>query len=1416
MFKKLVSLSLLLVNGHVERNTNNSQHVCQTIASKISSTSSVYYPGGKVYDSDIFHWVSSSTQQSACSVEPGSARDVGRILQILGANRTPFGVKSGGHMANPGFSSTPGVEIALSQLNQIKYDPTTRTVEFGPGVVFDDVYTALEPYNMSVVGARVSGVGVGGFLLGGGYSWKTNAYGLGVDNIIAYELAKPDGDVVRVTESSDPDLFFGLKGGFNNFGIVTCFTMRALPQPSIWVYIPFTQQNTNDSFSPKAGTIDYPASSVSDVTKAIIEFSANNNDPKANSAFSYSFVNGQAWILYYDCPSPPPGLFDDFLKIPASSNSVHKWFLTDFIKATNLNALTGFRGIFHTVPLLRHSPSVMAAILNETKLETCTILQEKLGPTPVGLIEHFSVPDASYDERISEHGLVTGCPLLEQLEKWIIDNSVPIFLLLGPAATGKSTVARGFVHTSAVQVHYPVISFCFNRDDSRRSDFYRVIPTLARQLRCMKHPGLKDTIDNLLEMDPLIWSRPLGKQYSELVIKPIHKSFAKGLSPSMLYIILLDGLDACRDHTIVKRFFSEIEPIISDGSCHSRIKILCISRSDPSILSAFRSVIDHCQYFFTRLDEGAGMFRYAIDKTEQQATKAHQDSMSTLHDAKQMAERNLGRRSRSCLPPILWVSVACSVACLAIVIHVLRTPYWSFGHARIASPLAGLPPAPEFFFGRDELMNRIIAFVKKKVRKGTHQRKHLALYGAIKSGKSTTARMFVNLEEVARMFGRSRHWIRCQSVANVDAMLHALAKSLSIETGTNSTLMDSIIEHLDGNRLTVLIILDDYERPESEDEVEKLKDALGRLGQCQSANVYILLTTRNLPLPEGVAWTHFLVEPLSLDATIVMFRSISGHTEDSDEEITELAKSLGCLPFSISIAARERQTGLRPSEFLTLLESGQDKRLGRIDDVVRISLSRPRFTSNPEALTFLCILARLPRGVRFDNLDAIAPLIDNVIDAWRTIQGSGHTRQDTDNFVVLETLTRSYIARHQDLDARHLYALRQHYFQICEDAGHELGSEKFKYASKVLALEEENAQAVLLDALQTEPSTDVLRAVVGYANFLYGDAPNIQVTAKALDVIKENPSLDADGVLLPQCLFSHGRLLHRLDKYHEAGEAFSKAEKVLNVTENRQLGRIYLMQGQVNRLVGNQTLALEFYTKAHEWFETAGNHAGVSESLQSIALMALKEGDTQRAIELLDHAKDKCDKLQPCVAFIGFYTGWVLRVTNSTYSASLLLSAGEAFEKYGTRYMTALCMYQRAIALSWSGQHDEAEKTFQRAYQVFDELKNLAQMGYTLDHLVDLELKRRNFKQALQYNGEARFIFETIENPIEVADCYISRGSVLARMRRFDDARDAYNNARITAMQQCNNNTNLMQIIDEDVKELNQMAASSWRWFLPW
>jgi len=89
-------------------------------------------------------------------------------IKILGSYRTPFAVKGGGHTTNPGFSSTPGVQIALSRFNRTKVNAGNRTVDVGPGLIWDEVYAALAPFGMSVVGGRIPGVGVAGLTLGGG------------------------------------------------------------------------------------------------------------------------------------------------------------------------------------------------------------------------------------------------------------------------------------------------------------------------------------------------------------------------------------------------------------------------------------------------------------------------------------------------------------------------------------------------------------------------------------------------------------------------------------------------------------------------------------------------------------------------------------------------------------------------------------------------------------------------------------------------------------------------------------------------------------------------------------------------------------------------------------------------------------------------------------------------------------------------------------------------------------------------------------------------------------------------------------------------------------------------------------------------------------------------------------------------
>ena len=109
-------------------------------------------------------------------------------MKIIGKDRVPFAIEGGGHSINLGFSSTLGVHISMKRLNTVKYYASTNSVNLGAGLIWDDVYQALQPYGVSVVGSRINGVGVAGFLLGGGYSYKSNQFGLGIDNILEYEV----------------------------------------------------------------------------------------------------------------------------------------------------------------------------------------------------------------------------------------------------------------------------------------------------------------------------------------------------------------------------------------------------------------------------------------------------------------------------------------------------------------------------------------------------------------------------------------------------------------------------------------------------------------------------------------------------------------------------------------------------------------------------------------------------------------------------------------------------------------------------------------------------------------------------------------------------------------------------------------------------------------------------------------------------------------------------------------------------------------------------------------------------------------------------------------------------------------------------------------------------------------------------
>ncbi|ORY10764.1 hypothetical protein BCR34DRAFT_341023 [Clohesyomyces aquaticus] len=156
-----------------------------------------------------------------------------------------FAIRSGGHSPVSGAASIHnGVLIDLSLLCDVTPAEDGSIVAIGAGAKWKHVSQALDEKGLAVVGGRNSDVGVGGLTLGGGLSFFSPRFGLVCNNIISYEIVIASGSVITASESSNPQLWRALKGGSNNFGIVTRFTARSFPSTNIWsgfLYFPSSQ-----------------------------------------------------------------------------------------------------------------------------------------------------------------------------------------------------------------------------------------------------------------------------------------------------------------------------------------------------------------------------------------------------------------------------------------------------------------------------------------------------------------------------------------------------------------------------------------------------------------------------------------------------------------------------------------------------------------------------------------------------------------------------------------------------------------------------------------------------------------------------------------------------------------------------------------------------------------------------------------------------------------------------------------------------------------------------------------------------------------------------------------------------------------------------------------------------------------------
>jgi FAD/FMN-containing dehydrogenase len=145
----------------------------------------------------------------------------------------PLAVRSGGH-SFPGFSSTEGgIVIDLTAMKQMTIDPVRRVARVQPGLTWEEYAKVAAVHGLATTSGDVPTVGIGGLTLGGGIGWMVRKYGLTIDHLLSVELVTADGRLIRASADEHADLFWALRGGGGNFGVVTSFEFRLEPAPMI-------------------------------------------------------------------------------------------------------------------------------------------------------------------------------------------------------------------------------------------------------------------------------------------------------------------------------------------------------------------------------------------------------------------------------------------------------------------------------------------------------------------------------------------------------------------------------------------------------------------------------------------------------------------------------------------------------------------------------------------------------------------------------------------------------------------------------------------------------------------------------------------------------------------------------------------------------------------------------------------------------------------------------------------------------------------------------------------------------------------------------------------------------------------------------------------------------------------------------
>ena len=205
-----------------------------TDALRAQVTGPVIIPTDPGYDEARTVYNAMIDRRPAAVVQCADEADVAAVVRHAAQTGLELAVRGGGHSV-PGFGTADGALVAdLAGLSTVSVDPSARIARAGGGVTWGGFNDATGAHGLATTGGIISTTGIGGLTLGGGIGYLARGYGLSCDNLLSAQVVTADGQIVTASETEHPDLFWALRGGGGNFGVVTEFTFRVHPVAEIY------------------------------------------------------------------------------------------------------------------------------------------------------------------------------------------------------------------------------------------------------------------------------------------------------------------------------------------------------------------------------------------------------------------------------------------------------------------------------------------------------------------------------------------------------------------------------------------------------------------------------------------------------------------------------------------------------------------------------------------------------------------------------------------------------------------------------------------------------------------------------------------------------------------------------------------------------------------------------------------------------------------------------------------------------------------------------------------------------------------------------------------------------------------------------------------------------------------------------